>query len=209
MEDAKHTLYSKEIEEEKIDMGNDLFQIVPKHTQYSLYLGNFDAEGAELNDIYNILREDKPKTLEIFINSYGGLLSEGQRFQNIISNHFNNVDTYLDNKGYSMGALLFTFGDRRIVHKYSEIMFHNYSSSYYGKGHEIKQQTKHDDITLGKYFKDSLKPFFTKKEIKDMLNGKDFWFDSKEMLKRNIATHILIKGELIDSKTYLKTLKGK
>ena len=209
MADAKHTLYSKEIDEEKLEMEGGLFQITPKHTKYSLYLGDFRAEDSELNEIYNTLRDPKPKTLEIFIDSYGGLVDEGQRFQNIITNHFSNVDTYLDNKGYSMGALLFTFGDRRIVHEYSEIMFHNYSSGYYGKGHEVEARTKHDKKSLSKYFKSSLKPYFTKQEIKDMLNGKDFWMTSKEMLKRNIATHILINGELIEAKDYLKSLKGK
>ena len=204
MEDPKHTLYSKVVDEKHEPTDDGKHYIIPKHTRYSLYIGDFDASGAELNDIYNKLRQDEEKTLELYIDSHGGLISEGQRLQNIISNYFTNTTTYLDNKGYSMGAMLFTFGTTRIVHPYSEIMFHTYSTGYYGKANELKDRTKHDDKILNKYFTDTLKPFFKKKELKELLKGKDFWFDAKEMLKRNIATHILIDGEVIEAKEYLK-----
>lgn len=206
MTDARHTLYSKEMEEEKIEVENGLFQIIPKYTKYSLYLGDFGADGAELNEIYNKLRETEAKTLEIFIDSNGGLISEGQKFQNIIDNHFPNaVDTYLDNKGYSMGANVFLMGTRRIIHKHSEIMFHNFTSGSYGKGHELDASHKHQKKSMKRYTKDTLKGYMSKKEIKELLNGKDFWMTYKEMLRRNIATHILIDGELISAKDYLKT----
>lgn len=204
MSEPLHSLYTTEIEEEKIEVEEGLFKIIPKHTKYSLYIGDFGSEGSELNDIYNDLRTDTPKTLEIFIDSNGGLISEGQKLQNIIENNFANAtDTYLDNKGFSMGAYLFLMGTRRIVHRHSEIMFHNFTASTFGKGHEIASAHKHQQEAMRTYTYSLLSDYFSKKEIKKLLEGKDYWMTTEEMLERGIATHIMIGGALIEASDYL------
>ena len=40
-----------------------------------------------------------------------------------------------------------------------------------------------------------------------MALGKDFWMDCKEMCKRGIATHVVVCGETITAKEFLKYLK--
>jgi hypothetical protein len=40
-----------------------------------------------------------------------------------------------------------------------------------------------------------------------MTDGKDFWFDTKEMCQRGIATHVEVNGLVIPAKQYLKLLK--
>jgi len=212
MSDSKnHTLFNSVIDSGYTLNDNGTYTKQPKHTYFTLYLGDFDTEDNSIDEIFNTLRTTEgSKEVTIFIHSYGGSIAEGQRFQNIINNDFKNKSTtYLDNMGYSMGAMLFTFGHYRVVYENSEIMFHNYSSGYSGKGHELKAQQIHKDKTLTSYVKKTLKPFFKKKELKKLINGKDYWFDSMEMLKRGIATHIESDGKLFNYEEYLEYRKEK
>jgi ATP-dependent protease ClpP protease subunit len=71
---------------------------------------------------------------EIRIHSTGGYVSEGSQFYNLIKNKFNKrTTTILDSRGYSMGAIIFCMGDKRIVTPRSDIMFHDYSAGFAGK----------------------------------------------------------------------------
>jgi ATP-dependent protease ClpP protease subunit len=110
-----------------------------------------------------------------------------------------------------MGALLFCMADRRVVYPYSDLMFHNYASTFSGKGGELKSRLEHRDRLLRKFFKDMIvkKGFLTKQEFEDMIIGKDFWMDVEEMCKRGIATHVVYKHEEIKAKKYLRILKKK
>ncbi len=160
------------------------------------------------NELWNAKEHD---TLELRINSRGGLVNEGSQFYSIINNKFfNKTTTILDSCGYSMGALTFCMGHKRVITTRSDLMFHDYSGGIAGKGGEIKSRFKHSTKHLRDFFKDVIlsKQFLTKKEFDDMLIGKDFWMDAKELCKRGIATHVLIDGKEITSKKYLKSLKN-
>ncbi len=42
-----------------------------------------------------------------------------------------------------------------------------------------------------------------------MLVGQDYWMDAKELCKRKIATHVILEGQEITAKEYLKLLKSR
>ncbi len=134
---------------------------------------------------------------------------------NIIQERFYaRVVSYLDNYGYSMGALLFCMADKRVVYEYSDFMFHTYSSGIVGKSGEIKDRFKHINKKLKKFFKEIIvnKGFLSKSEFKQMLLGKDFWMDTQELCRRGIATHVILEGQEITAEEYLKyinEIKGK
>ena len=209
----QHTLYSEVISEKKkvIDKSKNLYEITPKHKRFRLFVGPFFELKKGLHSVFNeLLEAGESDLLELRINSRGGFVVEGQQFYNIIQEKFpNRVVAYLDNIGYSMGALLFCMADKRVVYPYSDFMFHNYSSGAVGKGGEIKARVEHHSRVLEEFFYDIIvKPgFLTKKEFKKMLVGQDYWFDSKEMCKRGIATHIIVNGKELTAKEYLKSLK--
>ena len=208
-----HTLFIEDIPEERHPIEDAPFQfyIVPSHKLFRVFISSFSENKKGLHAIFNELRKaDSYDRLELRINSDGGLVTEGQQFFNIILEIFtNNTATVLDNHGYSMGALLFCMGQRRIIYPYSEIMFHNYTHGAWGKGENVKSHVKHTARSLTTFFKDTTvnQGFLTKKEFKEMLLGKDFWMDSKEMCKRGIATHVVMWGETMTAKKYLKFLK--
>jgi len=209
----QHTLYYEVIEEKKklIDKSKNLYEITPKHTNYRIFIGRFFELKRGLHAVFNELKNAKEyDMLELIIDSNGGFVNEGMQFFNIILEKFPNRTTaYLDNHGYSMGALLFCMANKRVIYPYSDIMFHNYSAGAIGKGGEIKSRVKHRDKLLRKFFYDIVveQGFLTKYEFEKMLIGQDYWMDAKQMCKRGIATHVIVDGKEIEAKEFLKLLK--
>jgi len=206
-----HTLFKSRIEIKEIKLNNNTYRKEPAHTKFRLFIDSFMEKERGLHEIFNELWSAEPNdTLELRINSRGGLVNEGSQFYSIIKNKFHNkTTTILDSCGYSMGALTFCMGDKRVVTLRSDLMFHDYSGGIAGKGGEIKSRFKHSSKHLRDFFKDVIldNNFLSKSEFDDMLIGKDFWMDTKELCKRGIATHVLLDGKEVTAKKYLKSLK--
>jgi ATP-dependent protease ClpP protease subunit len=209
----QHTLYAQDILEKKklIDKDKNLYEITPKHTVYRIFIGRFFELKKGLHAVFNELKKaKKDDKFEIIINSGGGFVNEGMQFYNIILEKFpNSTTTYLDNRGYSMGALLFSMGSKRVIYPYSDLMYHNYAGGAFGKGEEIKAQVKHFDKLIQNFFHEIIvsQGFLSEDEYRKMIIGKDYWFDAKELCKRGIATHVIVDGEEITAKEFLKLLK--
>ena len=209
----QHTLYSEQIPENKrvVNKEKNLYEVTPKHKRYRIYIGRFFELKKGLHSVFNELREAKEHDyMEFMINSGGGFVHEGMQFYNIIQEKFNGrTVAYLDNRGYSMGALLFCMADKRVVYPYSDLMFHTYSHGSHGKGGEVKSHVKHTSAKLEQFFYDLIvkKGFLSEDEFKKMIIGQDYWMDAKELCKRDIATHVIIAGKELTAKQYLKELK--
>ncbi len=208
-----HTLFIKQIPEFRhpIDRRKNIAQIRPKHKVYTIYIERFKELKRGLHSVLNELRtagsDDK---LAIRINSGGGFVNEGKQFYNLMNEKFHKrTTTYLDNHGYSMGALLFCMGDKRVIYPYSDLMFHNYSSGVGGKGGEIVSRIEHTDAHIKAFFRNIIvdKGFLSDVEFEKMLIGQDFWMGAKELCERKIATHVIYKGKEIKAKKYLKILE--
>jgi len=210
----RHSLYSREIasKNELVDKENGLYKLIPKHKSYRFYVGIFFELKRGLHAVFNELKNSSDNdTLELVINSHGGLVFEGKQFYNLIQeNFYGRTTAYLDNIGYSMGALLFCMADKRVVYEYSDFMFHNYFGGVHGKGGELKARIKYSAKSLEHFFHDIIvkKGFLSQQEFEQMLVGQDYWMDTKELCKRGIATHVILEGEEITAKEYLKKIKG-
>jgi len=209
-----HTLFIKQVPEFRrtLDRQKNIVEIRAKHKVYTIYIERFKELKRGLHLVLNELRtagsDDK---LEIRINSAGGFVNEGKQFYNLMNEKFHNrTITYLDNHGYSMGALLFCMGDKRVIYPYSDLMFHNYSGGAGGKGGEIISRVEHTDTHIKAFFRKVIveQGFLTDGEFEKMLIGQDFWMGSKELCERKIATHVVYKGKEIKAKKYLKLLKN-
>ncbi len=208
-----HTLFIEEKKEQRelIDWEQKLYKITPKYKQYSVYIDSFHESKKGLHSVFNELRKaDDEDTLELRISSGGGSVLEGQQFFNIIIEKFRErTTTYLDNHGYSMGALLFCMSHKRVIYPYSDIMFHDYSQGVYGKGGNVQSKVKHSAQSLKNFFHDLIvdRNFLSEEEFQHMLLGHDFWMDAEEMCKRGIATHVIVGEQQVIAKEFLKQLK--
>ena len=207
---TEHTLFKNKIQGSEEQTKKGLFKKVPGYTQYRFFVNDFMEFEKNLHEIYNELwNAKKSDKLELRINSHGGLVNEGAQFYSIIKNKFNGrTTTILDNCGYSMGALTFCMGDKRVVTERADLMFHDYSGGVFGKGGEQAARLEHSQVFIRKFFKEVIldNGFLTKKEFDKMLIGQDYWMDAEELCKRGIATHVLVNGKEVKAKKYLKTL---
>jgi len=221
VETKNHTLIIEEIQDrfEPVQLSVDgdgtnssdieLYERIPGGKVYKLYIGNFAAENSENFKLFDKLRSAEPgSNLEVHISSDGGNFYELVEFYNLLKPKFADIATFL-NRGYSAGSMMFLLGDERIIYEHSDFMAHSYSGVSYGKREDMLNQTLHQDKMITEFFDKMYKPFFSKKEIKKMNKGQDFWMGSEEMLKRGIATGIITdKGEYQTADDYLESLKS-
>jgi ATP-dependent protease ClpP protease subunit len=180
---------------------------VPVIKSATLYLSTFMESKPNLAVLLNDLRQLGPEDrITLIFNSPGGLVSEGRAIINAIGQTGADIQTELLSEASSMAAIMFCIGDRRIIYENSSIMFHNFSGGFGGKGHELKDRLKHTIKNITAFFRGNIIGL-TEDEIQQMIDGKDWWFCSKEMCERGIATHVNVDGVLIPAKRYLKALK--
>ncbi len=187
-------------------------EIVPKHKKYTLFISLFANQYKELHKvIYELRKATEHDVLEIRINSDGGSMHEGMTIYHTMREIFSGrVTTSLDCAGYSMGAMLFSFGDERIAYDHSELMYHNYSTGIYGKGDNVKSYVEFADRSADKIFKKKLvdNGFLTQEEYDDMLKGRDFWFNTDDMAARGICTHVIVDAFKLDVEAYTEYAKA-
>jgi len=167
-----------------------------KSEKISLHVnGPFSSEkdGEIIAEIVHWLNKVKSNEISIYINSPGGEVIVGLPLLQTIKGKFKRIKTYITYAASSMGSILFCIGTERYVYPYSRHMMHNYSTGYHGKASDIKTRVEFYDDHLVSFIKDAYvkQGFLSKKEFKKLLNGKEFWFDSKEMLERGIATDLI------------------
>ncbi len=205
-----HSLYKINVPSKRVSKKNGFFKEKPAYTNYRVFIDDFMELETGLHAMWNALDEAGPKDrLELRINSHGGFVNEGAQLYNVAKNKFNGrVTTVLDNCGYSMGALTFCIGDKRIVNERADLMFHDYSGGNGGKGGEMAARQEHTAKFIRKYFYEVIvRPgFLTEKEFKNMIIGQDYWMDVIQLCERGIATHVLVGGKEIKAETYLKRL---
>jgi len=153
---------------------------------YDLYVKEFNIDEIGHANIINKLKTLNAKDiLNVHISSSGGnsyLLIE---YINILQRTTATVNGFL-NYGYSSGALLFGACNNRFHYEYSELMYHTFSHGLYGKSQEISSYINNSEKIMHKM----MQKFYiglTKAEFKKLTNGKDFWLNTDDMIKRNIS----------------------
>lgn len=180
-------------------------------SNYRLFVNDFAITAHEFDNNLNMLMQATPEdTLEVVISSWGGYTNDLKRLENIFKEYFyGRVTTKLNSFGYSCGGFIFLMGDERIIYENSEIMFHNVVQFFDGKRSDIEENLKYSTKYWNSYISRLLLPYFKQTEIKSLFKGKEIWLDAYEMCKRGIATKILIFGELMNSKDYIKYVEDK
>ena len=145
-----------------------------------------DIEEPELfhEELATIRSATENDVIHILINSGGGQLDTTKAFLSAIGQTKAHVVTEIEGQACSAATLIFLSGDEYIVSDDATFMIHTVSYDYAAKENNIRQyvdyQAKAVVKLLNKYYKD----FLTEQEIKEVIDGKDFWMDSEEILER-------------------------
>lgn len=143
-----------------------------------------DEVGAFL-DMINVLKTSEPHdTIFIYLNTPGGNLYTAIQIISAIRQSNATVVTCLEGMVASAGTLIFLAGHKHVVNANCTFMIHNYSHGAWGKGNEVALRVKHSEQYFNKLAHDMYGKFLTEEELNEVINGKDFWMESEEVLRR-------------------------
>lgn len=122
--------------------------------------------------------------VKIYLNTHGGDAQTAIQFLRVLSE--TKATTMASVEGYCMsaGTIIFLNCDMFEITDHSRFMFHNYSGGTIGKGGEMYDQVTHERKWSEKFLRDIYKDFLTDDEITGLLDNKDMWMDSDEVMTR-------------------------
>jgi len=172
------------IEETKITLGKQYFT---KNTSnvYEFYLSGEIEDASEYSEWFDIIRNARlGDVVKIYINSCGGDLYTALQFLRVLSESSAHVITSVEGACMSAATMIFLHGDEFEVTPHSLFMFHNYSAGVFGKGGEMFDQLQFERSWSENFLRDVYHDFLTPDEIKSMLDNKDIWLTSEQVLAR-------------------------
>lgn len=136
-------------------------------------------------DMFDCIRHARQDdVVKIYLNSFGGDLFTAIQFLRVLSESHAEVIVSIEGACMSAATLLFLAADSVEITPHSSIMIHNYSSGTFGKGGEMHWQIQHERKWSEHLFEEVYEDFLSLAEIKSVLDGKDIWLDSDEVLDR-------------------------
>jgi ATP-dependent protease ClpP protease subunit len=177
---------------------------------YHFYISDHIEDYKTFLDFINILKTaEEHDRIVIYLNCPGGDLYITIQIINAIRLSRATVVTCMDGQVCSAATLIFLSGHEYIVNKHCSFMIHNYSEGVFGKGNEIISRVKHATDWFKKLTYEIYGGFLTDVEIEGMLEGKDIWLDSDEVLRRleqNNQPVISDMEELVDPEPELEPI---
>ena len=132
--------------------------------------------------------------IDVYINSYGGSVSQGFAIYNLLKSHPAKVTTICSGFACSIASIIFLAGDERIMQDASLLMIHNPWTVSMGNANELRKQAddldKMAQISVDLYCE---KTGLEEAVIKEMMD-KETWITSKEAYELGFAT--TVKEEL-------------
>jgi len=152
---------------------------------YEFYLSGEIEEATEYTEWFDIIRNARATdTVKIYINSGGGDLYTALQFLRVLSETEAHVITSVEGACMSAATMIFLHGDEFEVTPHSLFMFHNYSAGVFGKGGEMFDQLQFERAWSENFLREVYHEFLTTDEIKSMLDNKDIWMTSEQVLAR-------------------------
>lgn len=121
---------------------------------------------------------------DIIINTSGGNLQSAISIINAIRFCQGRVTGVLNNEAASAGSLIALACPNLLVAPNSTLMIHSYSYGNFGKSNELLSNIHYFDDQIKKLMKELYAGFLTDKELEAVFEGKDFYFDTQEIIRR-------------------------
>ena len=121
---------------------------------------------------------------EITLNSGGGNADGALALIDAINNCEGMVHCHMVGTVASAATFIALSCHSWSIAPHTSWMAHSPSSGYLGKSQEQLSYTTHQSKWAEKFYKDIYAGFFTKKEIKKILMGYDYWLDTDEVSER-------------------------
>ena len=140
------------------------------------------------------LKEISADTINVHINSMGGLTSEGLAIYNTLKNHSAKIVTMVDGFACSAASLIFMAGDERIMGDASLLMIHNAWMTAQGNAHQLRATAEElDKISEAAANAYASKINISREELDALLDGAEHdgtWISPEEAVEMGFATSI-------------------
>lgn len=154
-------------------------------TYHELYLSGAIETPELYIDWMDVIRNASPNDeIVIHINSGGGVIDTALQMLRCISETHAHVTCSVEGSCMSAATMIFLAGDTLQVSPHSLFMFHNYSGGTFGKGGEMYDNVVFEREWSRRFLQDIYKNFLTEQEIQAMLDNKDIWMHSEEVVER-------------------------
>ena len=120
----------------------------------------------------------------IHINCYGGNTFVSMNIHDALLKTDANVKVCVEGICASAATDIMLAANEWEVSPHATVMVHSWSAILAGKWNEIKARFHFDEKSLEPQFRELYKDFMSDEEIEACLNGKDFWFNAEETIKR-------------------------
>lgn len=169
---------------------------------HEFYLSGEITEPEDYIEWFDIIRNASAQdTIRIYINSGGGDLYTTLQFLRVMAETEAHIVTSVEGACMSAATMIFLHGDQQEVTPHSLFMFHNYSAGVFGKGGEMYDQLQFERKWSEHFMTEVYDGFLTKDEIQSMLNNKDIWMTSDEVVERLNRAAELAKAQDAETKT--------
>lgn len=133
--------------------------------------------------------------INVYINSYGGHVSEGLAIYNSLKRHKAKVKTYCDGFACSAASVVFMGGDERIMNDASLLMIHNAWNWAAGDANQLRKEA--DDLET--MTQASINAYMahvniSEDELKELMD-KETWLLAQDAFDMGFATTIVKAGE--------------
>jgi len=158
---------------------------ITKHYRYDIYISNQITKPCEYIELLHILKvATADDEIHIYINSGGGYCSSTTQITNAMKNCLAHIVCHAEGIVASCATWIFLAGDSFVIEEDIEFMCHYYSGGTYGKGNELEIGAKFSKKYWHNKFKKIYKGFLTDEESQQLIDGKDFYFNQKQLAKR-------------------------
>jgi ATP-dependent protease ClpP protease subunit len=155
---------------------------------YEFYLSGEILEPEEYIEWFDTIRNSSAvDTIRIYINSGGGDLYTTLQFLRVMAETEAHIVTSVEGACMSAATMIFLHGDSQEVTPHSLFMFHNYSAGVFGKGGEMYDQLQFERRWSENFMQEVYAGFLSAEEISSMMNNKDIWMTSDEVVARLTA----------------------
>lgn len=146
--------------------------------------------------------------INVYINSYGGAVSEGLAIYNALKNHKATVNTFCQGFACSIASVIMQAGDVRYMCSSSLLMIHNAWTLTMGNSAELRKTADDLEKINGEVLKIYVeKSGLSEDEVKQMLDDED-WITSDEAIAKGFVDKVIKEDDEIKQKVQNK-LKGK
>ena len=156
-----------------------------KKKNIKVYLTGAIDEPCEYNELCYLLNTaDNKTTIELFINTPGGIVDSAFMIANAIADSKAWVVAHLAGTVASAGTIITMACDELVLTPHLSFMIHNYSGGMAGKGNEMKARQKFVDAHLNDAFRAFYLGFLTEDEMDKVIEGTDMWMGTDEVAER-------------------------